>query len=70
MAAEAERVERTRRKTWSRARSEVLVPYRVHGLYLHKRLGHISAISSGSLPGGAKVSQVDHGPGNRAEQIR
>ena len=26
-AAEAEQVERTRRKTWSRARSEVFVPY-------------------------------------------
>jgi hypothetical protein len=29
VAAEAEQVERTRRKTWSRARSEVFVPYRV-----------------------------------------
>ena len=28
VAAEAEQVERTRSKTWSRARSEVLVPYR------------------------------------------
>ncbi len=28
MAAEAEQVERTRRKTWSRAQSEVFVPYR------------------------------------------
>ena len=27
--AEAEQVERTRRKTWSRARSEVFVPYRL-----------------------------------------
>ena len=29
MAAVAEQVERTRRKTWSRARSEVFVPYRL-----------------------------------------
>jgi hypothetical protein len=28
VAAEAEQVERTRRKTWSRSRSEVFVPYR------------------------------------------
>ncbi len=28
VAPEAERAERTRRKPWSRARSEVLVPYR------------------------------------------
>jgi hypothetical protein len=28
VAAEAEQVERTRRKTWSRFRSEVFVPYR------------------------------------------
>jgi hypothetical protein len=28
VAAEAEQVERTRRRTWSRARSEVFVPYR------------------------------------------
>jgi hypothetical protein len=28
VAAEGEQVERTRRKTWSRARSEVHVPYR------------------------------------------
>jgi hypothetical protein len=27
VAAEAEQVERTRRKTWSRARSEVFVPF-------------------------------------------
>ncbi len=30
VAAEAEQVERTRRKTWSRARSEVFVPYSLH----------------------------------------
>ena len=30
VAAEAEQVERTLRKTWSRARSEVFVPYRLH----------------------------------------
>jgi hypothetical protein len=29
VAAEAEQVERTRRKTWSRARSEVSVPFTV-----------------------------------------
>ncbi len=31
VAAEAEQVERTRRKTWSRARSEVFVPHRLVG---------------------------------------
>jgi len=29
VAAEAEQVERTRKKSWSRARSGVLVPYRI-----------------------------------------
>ncbi|SRR6266545_1699931 len=32
VAAEAEQVERTRRKTWSPARSEVFVPYRTDTL--------------------------------------
>ena len=31
VAAEAEQVERTRRETWSRARSEVFVPYTLDG---------------------------------------
>jgi len=37
VAAEAEQVERTRSKTWSRARSEVLVPY-THRISLPGRI--------------------------------
>jgi hypothetical protein len=32
VAPEAEQVERTRKKTWSRARSEVFVPYKLWSL--------------------------------------
>jgi hypothetical protein len=48
VAAEVEQVERTRRKTWSRSRSEVFVPYRQDRMatYQHRSRPRDSATSS------------------------